>query len=231
MSTVIKGEQAGCTLNICAVFPFGTPYFRLWGSMQDIRAARDSWGGRIASYLSGQFLLNAFHMRDQDIEKYIDIINASSTEYMMACIDAAYQMAKYSLRMDKQIRPLRSIMACAGTVTSDMRETMAHVFRSSVHNKYGSRECAEMACECERGRLHIYSNNVLLQIVSADGDLLPPGESGRILVTLLSNYSFPMIRYDIGDIGTLSHGLCSCGSSIPGAGSLGRPKRRIFADQ
>jgi phenylacetate-CoA ligase len=196
-------------------FPFGTPYFRLWGSMQDIHAARDSAASRIASYLSGQLLLNAFHMQDQDIEKYIDMINASSTEYMMAYVDAAYQMAKYSLRMGKPIRPLRSIMACAGTVTSDMRETMARVFRAMVHNKYGSRECAEMACECERGRLHIYSNNVRLEIVTANGDPLPPGESGRVLVTLLSNTSFPMIRYDIGDIGTISRVPCSCGRPFP----------------
>lgn len=33
-----------------------------------------------------------------------------------------------------------------------------------------------------------------------------PGEAGRIVITDLFNYAFPLIRYDTGDIGVMEYG-------------------------
>jgi phenylacetate-CoA ligase len=196
-------------------FSFGTPYFRLWGSMGDINQMRDSLSQRLTSMLAGQTLLNAFRMSDADIEKYLETINASSITHMMAYVDAAYQIANYALKRGKRVKRLESIMACAGTVTDDVRQTLSQVFQAKVHNKYGSRECADMACECEAGGLHIYGNNTFLEVVDDQGNPLAEGQRGRILVTLLSNYSFPLIRYEIGDEGALSGRQCACGRPFP----------------
>ena len=38
---------------------------------------------------------------------------------------------------------------------------------------------------------------------------------GNIIVTLLTNYTMPLIRYKIGDIGVLSDKDCSCGRGLP----------------
>jgi phenylacetate-CoA ligase len=196
-------------------FPIATPYFRLWGSMEEINQMKGSVSQALSGFLTGQTLLNAFKMRDQDIKRYIKIINSSSVKHMMAYADAAYQMAKYILRTREKVKPLKSIMACAATVTDDIRQTLKAVFQARVHNKYGSRECADMACECEAGGLHIYNNNVVLEVVGPDGSPLEAGQTGRILVTLLFNYSFPLIRYEIGDLGSLSARQCPCGRPFP----------------
>ena len=47
------------------------------------------------------------------------------------------------------------------------------------------------------------------------GQPVPAGTTGRILVTLLHNRRFPLIRYEIGDIGALSSAKCQCGSPLP----------------
>jgi len=106
-------------------------------------------------------------------------------------------------------------MACAGTVTEHARKVLEETFGAQVHNKYGSRDCGDMACECDHGNLHIYTPNVVLEIVDEDGHPVEPGATGRILVTILGNRSFPLIRYEIGDIGSLSSDRCSCGRSFP----------------
>ena len=31
-----------------------------------------------------------------------------------------------------------------------------------------------------------------------------PGTEGKLVITCLHNYSFPMIRYEIGDVGTMA---------------------------
>ncbi len=49
-----------------------------------------------------------------------------------------------------------------------------------------------------------------------EGRAAGPGETGRILVTLLTNLGFPMIRYEIGDLGAWADpGPCPCGRPFP----------------
>jgi phenylacetate-CoA ligase len=107
-------------------------------------------------------------------------------------------------------------------VTPEYRKLLEQVFQAEVFDKYGSRECCDMACECPRHNgLHVYSPNVFLEIVDECGAPCPPGETGDLLVTLLNNSSFPMIRYKIGDLAEWAEpGRCACGSAWPRLKSL-----------
>lgn len=196
-------------------FPFGTPYWRLWGSMREISQMKESWTVRMVRVLARERLLNAFRMGEQVMTAYLDRINAEPPRHMMAYVDCAVQLARFAQNRSIRLRPLNSIMACAGTLTAAARTSLTEVFGARVHNKYGSRECCDMACECDRGKLHIYANSVLLEVVDVHGRPVPPGNLGRILVTLLDSSEFPIIRYEIGDMGTLASGLCECGRPFP----------------
>ena len=131
-------------------FPIGKPYFRLWGSMREINQMQDSLPQRVMRFLSGEKILNAFKMGDQDIAKYIEILNGNDMTAMMAYVDAACQIAKYSLKHEIPVYGIQSIMACAGTVTEDMRQTLKKAFGATIHNKYGSRDCADMGLRMQR---------------------------------------------------------------------------------
>lgn len=193
-------------------FPIGTPYFKLWGSMREINDAKASRQQRVASFLAGEIILNAFKMDDADIDSYVETINESSVEHIMAYSDAAYQAAKRILESRRPVRTLKSVMACAGTLSQEMRDTISRAFGNArVQNMYGSRDCGAMACECRQGSFHVFENKVLLETVNLQGQAVPTGQPGRILVTLLSNYGFPLIRYDIGDVGVFSEKACTCG--------------------
>jgi phenylacetate-CoA ligase len=183
--------------------------------MRDINQTKDSFKNRIMSFLSMEILLNAFKMNDEDIAQYIKMINNSKISHIMGYVDAVYQIARYIQKTDTKIKPVKSIMACAGTVTDDIRTLIEKTFGAKVHNKYGSRDCADMVCECDKGGLHIYSNYILIEVVDSMGNPLSSGEKGRILVTLIGNISFPLIRYEIGDIGALSCKSCECGRPFP----------------
>jgi phenylacetate-CoA ligase len=196
-------------------FPIGNAFFMLWGSMRDINDAKDSTTKRILNALLQVHPLNAFLMDDERMSAYAKEIHDSSINHLMAYVDAAYQLARHVERRGLQMRPIKSIMACAGTVTEDFRSTLARVFSARVHNKYGSRECADMACECACGGFHIYHTGAHIEIVDEHGKPVPAGVTGRILVTLLLNRRFPLIRYEIGDIGALSAATCQCGSPLP----------------
>jgi phenylacetate-CoA ligase len=196
-------------------FPFGTPYFRLWGSMKEISQMRESAACRLTRLLAGERLLNAFRMSEPRMREYLALMARSRVRHMMAYVDCAAELARFARENGIPVRPLDSLMACAGTVTPASRALIEGVFGCKLHNKYGSRDCTEMACECRDGRMHVYSNHVLLEVVDEQGRAVRPGTAGRLLVTLLNNYSFPMIRYEIGDVGALGEGSCPCGSPFP----------------
>ncbi len=56
---------------------------------------------------------------------------------------------------------------------------------------------------------HISSENVIVESVSIDGN--PP----EFVLTSLTNFQMPFIRYRIGDLGELSSENCRCGVNLP----------------
>jgi len=107
-------------------------------------------------------------------------------------------------------------MTSAGTLYGLMRETIQRVFRAPVFNRYGSREVGDIACECEAHQgLHVCPVTHYVEILREDGTPARPGEVGEIVVTSLTNYAMPLIRYRIGDMGAWAEKDCSCGRNWP----------------
>jgi phenylacetate-CoA ligase len=79
---------------------------------------------------------------------------------------------------------------------------------------YSSEEIGVIAFQCEEGRYHVQAENLLLEILDADGEPLPPGQIGRVVITTLHNLAMPLIRYELGDYAALG-GACPCGRSLP----------------
>jgi phenylacetate-CoA ligase len=204
-------------------FPLGTPYFRLWGSEQDLLNRQASLPQRVLQNLLAEIPLNAFRAKEADLRRHLETFHARpDVQHLMTYVDSAAGLAQFI--QDQHLPPPRfkTIMACAGTVTADFRHLLEQTFGGAVYDKYGSRECGDMACECHcHTGLHVFAPNVHLEIVDDSGRPCPPGTAGRILVTLLNNTGFPMIRYDVGDRAAWAGAArCACGSSFPRLQSL-----------
>ena len=88
-------------------------------------------------------------------------------------------------------------------------------FGCPVANGYGGRDAGFIAHQCPSGSLHITSEDIIVEIVDAQGNVLSAGESGEIVVTHLATKDYPFIRYKTGDVGVLSEEACSCGRGLP----------------
>lgn len=204
-------------------FPLGTRYFRLWGSEQDLLLQQEKLDRRVLRNLLGEIPLNAFRAKESELRQHWQTLQSHpEVQHLMAYVDAAVSLATF-IEDKKLARPkLKTIMACAGTVTPEWREILQRTFQADVFDKYGSRECADIACECSHHTgLHVFSPNVFVEVVDEAGQLSPPGQTGRLLITLLNNLCFPMIRYEIGDLGVWAEpGACPCGLPFPRLQSL-----------
>ncbi|RII27482.1 MAG: capsule biosynthesis protein CapK [Geobacter sp.] len=95
------------------------------------------------------------------------------------------------------------------------RETIERVFGCRVTNRYGCEEVSLIACECTEGNMHINCDTLIVEFIRDDKPV-PAGEPGSIVVTDLTNYGMPMIRYKVGDVGILSATTsCACGCTYP----------------
>ena len=96
-------------------------------------------------------------------------------------------------------------------------------FDCPVVNEYGASECLSIAFGCRAGWLHVNSDWVLVEPVTAEHRPVPPGETSHtVLVTNLANRVQPIIRYDLGDAVLISPEPCTCGNPLPAMRVQGR---------
>jgi phenylacetate-CoA ligase len=224
-----SGRAARLFANTISGFPPGSPYIMLWGSMQDIGESRSSLQSRALAYLLNQRTLNAFRMDEQRMVEYLHAIATSRCVHVMAYVDAITRLGAFA--RERRIPPphLDTIMTCAGPLEDHQRAYLEETFGARVHNKYGSRDCGDMACDCSYGRLHMYWNLFHFETVDEYGNPAKDGFPGRLLVTNLVNRGFPLVRYEIGDIAAMGKASCECGSAFPTfSGLVGRTTDSIL---
>lgn len=189
---------------------------RLWGSERDIISGKKDWMNKIYRWMRAEMFLNTFQMNDATMAEYVRIINKKKPKMILAYAQSAREIAKYIEDNNISVHSPNGVMTSAGTLDNDTYELLKRVFKCPVINRYGSREVGCMACSCEKNEgLHINSRGVFVETLRDDGTLCDDEEEGRIIVTNLQEYAMPLIRYEIGDVGSLTKHACSCGRGLP----------------
>ncbi len=106
---------------------------------------------------------------------------------------------------------LRAVLTTGELLHGDVRALIRRVFRCPVVNEYGTSETGHVAAECPYGRMHIAAENVLVEIDRSRDQV---GGEGEILLTDLTNFVMPLIRYRVGDLGSVGE-PCPCGRGLP----------------
>jgi phenylacetate-CoA ligase len=131
-------------------------------------------------------------------------LNRLRPRLIVAYAQAAYELARFAERERICVAPQRAVLTSAGTLYPFMREKIATVFGCEVYNLYGSREVSDIACELPGlNGLWVAPWSNFVEIVDEAGRPVPPGTEGNIVVTCLTNYAMPLLRYRIGDRGAL----------------------------
>jgi phenylacetate-CoA ligase len=197
-------------------YEYGRSRVYLWGSMRDMLVGQETARVRFGRWLRNEDYLNAFRMAPDRMREYVSVINRRRPVQMTAYVDSLYDLSRFIEEEGLKVWSPKAILTSAGVLHPHMRETIERVFGCPVHNRYGSREVGDIACECrEHNGLHVSLPTHYVEIVRPDGSAAEPGEVGEVLVTSLVNYAMPLIRYRIGDMAALSARKCSCGRRWP----------------
>jgi phenylacetate-CoA ligase len=118
-------------------------------------------------------------------------------------------------RRGRKLSRLAHIRSLGETLTPAVRDAAHSWFGARVEDNYSSQEVGNIAVECpDGGLLHVMAETVLVEVVDDAGNACREGEIGRVLVTDLTNFATPLIRYEIGDYAEVGP-ACPCGRGLP----------------
>jgi phenylacetate-coenzyme A ligase PaaK-like adenylate-forming protein len=122
-------------------------------------------------------------------------------------------LASRALERGLKFPGLRAVLPFGGMMSSAMAARVEAGFGAPFRDLYGTGELGMVAASCGKSRgLHVFDDLFVVEVLR-DGRAVDPGQVGRVTITDLSNYAMPIVRYDVGDIGSLIDEPCPCGRS------------------
>lgn len=179
------------------------------------------WKARVSTRLK-DFLLNSFrekecNLYDENFFHFYRMMKKKRPDYLMGYPSITYPFA-FFLRengIDGRMFELKMVKCTSETLFDYHRELIESVFGCRLASEYGSAEMGVIAFECPEGGFHLMADCVYTEFLDEFGRPARPGMKARIIVTNLRNYSMPILRYEMGDIGVASGGMCECGRGLP----------------
>lgn len=140
--------------------------------------------------------------------------------YAMLLSEVAQQLG---LRLDADIK-LRFMWLTGEGCSPAYRRRLEKIWNCQGLIFFGSMECGSVGIECEKqSGSHLSLGHVYVEIVDPkSGELLPPGEVGEVVCTVLQRKASPLIRYRMQDLAYIDPDPCECGVRFPRVHIRGR---------
>ncbi|OBP14613.1 capsule biosynthesis protein CapK [Rheinheimera sp. SA_1] len=162
-------------------------------------------------------LIPAFDLTETTLLKFIEQIQTTKPAMLFGYPSVFHLIAKTAQQhqIDLTKLGLKVVFVTSERLYPYQRELIEQVFNAPVANGYGGRDAGFIAHQCPSGNMHISAEDIIVEIIDNDGNCVPDGQSGEIVVTHLATSDFPFIRYRTGDIATKSGQPCPCGRGLP----------------
>lgn len=184
----------------------------IWGNPP----LRNTWRNVLRNNLLERFIyLDTLKMDEEDMSEFYYKLLKQKPTLLFGHAHSLYLFANF-LRSQNllNIRP-RGIISTCMVLHDYERKLIEKVFQCRVTNRYGCEEVSLIACECPEGNMHLNYNNLIVEFIR-NGQPVQSEDPGAIVVTDLSNFGMPFIRYLVGDIGIpSSNDSCPCGCVFP----------------
>lgn len=197
----------------CFNIDIGDKQARFWGVPIDMKTR---WKNVLIDILMNRIRLSAFDLNDMAMESFYRKMIRFKPVYFYGYVNMIKEFANFckNNRKDTKKMNLKGIVTTSEPLMDETKKFIESVFNCRVINDYGSGEVGPIAYSCPDGRLHLMSDNLLIEIVNKKGGHAHNNESGEVVVTELNNYVCPLIRYNMKDIAVKSDLKCTCNRGL-----------------
>lgn len=117
---------------------------------------------------------------------------------------------------------LRGLFVGGEPLTTARRRRISQLWGVPVVEEYGSTETGSLAGECPAGRLHLWADRVIFEVLDPQTGRLTPDGRGQLVATTLYREAMPLIRYNLEDTVEVDYCDCDCGWQLPTVRVFGR---------
>lgn len=181
-----------------------------WVNIGDSRtASKPQWYQKLGFY--NLETINLF----EDIRDQVEYLREIRPQTIIGYPSQLNLIASYIEENNIEGVDPRVVFTTAELLDNTTREKINSAFNVNLVDLFGCIEVNRTAWECSMHQgYHMDIDAVLMEFIDSD-EQVSFGERGEIVYTCLYNFSMPLIRYAVGDIGIPSDELCSCGRGLP----------------
>ncbi len=198
----------------------------VWGSERDIGRQTANWKARTQSRFLREYMVDGYRLNDTTVDRVLGLVRANRPVAIYGFTSMLEYVARAVLKRGERL-PAGSVRTAwngGEALSSEQSQLFEQAFGAPILNRYGGRELSTIACQFKTGGpLHVLRPWVFLEAVDANGKPVPPGETGRLVVTSTICRGTPFLRYEIGDLGVYD---APC-QSESGVGALAELQGRI----
>ena len=187
----------------------------LWGS--PIELGSQDYIRLVRDQLLRTKLLPAFEMTSSKLDDFVEAIIKTKPAMLFGYPSAFCLIVEHAEKRGISFRDLgiKVVFVTSERLYDHQRETIETAFACPVANGYGGRDAGFIAHQCPQGSMHITAEDIVVEIIDTEGNVLPTGQTGEIVITHLATREYPFLRYRTGDIAALSEETCACGRGLP----------------
>jgi len=162
-----------------------------------------------------QLYLSSFHVSSRNVADYIGALSRYDITYLVGYSSSLHVLAREILGSGKAAPRMRVAITNAETLQDTQHAAISKAFGCPVRETYGMAEAVAAASECGYGRMHVWPEVGILEFLNRNSGEF--NRSGELICTGLLNADMPLIRYAVGDTGSLPHAErpCPCGRTLP----------------
>lgn len=171
----------------------------------------NKWQQKTAKQIKSENIIpfDIASMGDEDLKRLCELIISSKAVCLRGYASSLGRLAQYANGKGYIFPHLKLAIAGAESLQDDVRALFKKVMKADIQSQYANEECGILAQErvpTKDSDNLMYWNfaSYFIEVLKFDSDEpVEYGELGRIVITDLYNYAFPLIRYDNGDTAIL----------------------------
>lgn len=154
---------------------------------------------KIKDYLLNTYYLKAFTHDEDSLSKALLWARKQKKVFLGGYASSLYVISQH-VNNKKIEASFSGAVSWGDKLFPHYKKNIEKYLNVNVCETYGSSEGFLIAAQKDLQYMYIMSAHVYLEIVDDEGNEVPDGELGHVLVTSLDAYTMPLIRYRIGDL-------------------------------
>ena len=166
---------------------------------------------KVKDSIANRIRFPVFDLSESVLDEYIRVFQKKPFEYLNGYSSALALFARHVINRGANLKgicpTLKLCITTSEICTNEDKRIMETAFGVKVVNEYGAAELDIIAFDNDQFQWIMSDENLFFEVVDDDNKPVSSGSEGKLLVTSLYNRAFPFIRYELGDIVSISRNL------------------------